>query len=432
MILGAWLPAIMALTSASSAPETHACAVCIFLYMPRTWQIVLIMGACILGCAYLWLGVMEHRSAHTPAVFAQRARVVGYDAHVLDQRDPARYVGLIEGGGATSLREDVSWADVEPARGRFDWSGPDLIVSQAAMHHLHVLLIIDRSPAWASGGSTSNSDWAWLPPRSPTTYGVFAAAVAARYGAGGQFWQLHPRMPQYLPVGLELWNEENVSVFWGGQPPNTKLYAAMVRAAYTSIKRADPNMIVLTGGLAAVGGYDDVTCDGQKGAGHTRSAWNGLNYLQALYDDGIHGYFDAVGWHPYNYRNGASAAQMLAYNLCSAWSQMALTPVSVRSLMAAHGDESKQVWVTEVGAPTCVPGARYSCVSPVQQAVLAAREARIWQGLNWAGGFYWYDIRDDGLGDEDGEAHFGAESWSDLPKLTYLALRRAWASVGSY
>jgi hypothetical protein len=351
---------------------------------------------------------------------------VGYDAHVLGAPDPARYVGLIESGGATSLRDDVRWASVEPSPGRFVWSGPDLIVSQAAMHHLHALLIIDTSPAWASGGSKSNSDWVWLPPRSPAAYGAFAAAVAARYGIGGRFWQLHSHVPMYRPVGLELWNEENVSEFWGGQTPNPQLYAAMVGAAYTSIKQADPEMTVVTGGLAAVGGYDDVACSGRNGTGHDAAAWNGLNYLQALYGDGIHGSFDAVGWHPYNVRNGASAAQMLAYNRCSAWSQMALTPVSVRSLMASHGDEGKKVWVTEVGAPTCVPGARYACVSPTQQAVLAAREARIWRGLSWAGGFYWYDIRDDGLSAQDGESHFGAVSWSDLSKSAYLALRRVW------
>ena len=145
-------------------------------------------------------------------------------------------------------------------------------------------------------------------------------------------------------------------------------------------------------------------------------AWNGLSYLQALYSDGIHGYFDAVGWHPYNYWNDASAAQMLAYNRCSGWSQMALTDVSVRSLMIVNGDAGKKVWVTEVGVPTCVPDARYGCVSPTQQAVLAAREARIWQSLSWAGGFYWYDIRDDGLSAQDAESNFGVVSWADLPE----------------
>jgi hypothetical protein len=351
---------------------------------------------------------------------------VGYSAHVLGQPNPARYVGLIEDGGATSLRADVSWASVEATRARFNWSGPDEIVTLAASHHLNVLMIVDSTPAWASGASTSRSNWSWRPPRQPAAYGAFAAAVAARYGRGGTFWQEHPLLPRYLPAGIELWNEENISRFWGNEVPNPRVYAAMVKAAYTSIKRMDPAMTVLIGGLASIGGYNDVACSGRDGPGHDRTAWNGLNYLQALYAAGVHGYFDAVAWHPYNYWRGATAADMLAYNHCSAWSQMASTPVSARSLMDSYGDAGKRIWVTETGAPTCVPGAAYICVSPVQQADLAAREAQLWKSFPWAGGFYWYDIRDDRGPVTDVQSHFGAVSPNNSPKPAYIALKRAW------
>jgi hypothetical protein len=351
---------------------------------------------------------------------------VGYSAHVLGEPDVARYTALIEDGGATSLRTDVSWASVQATRARFNWSGPDEVVTLAASHHLTVLMIVDSTPAWASGASTARSDWSWLPPHSPAAYAAFAAAVAARYGQGGTFWQEHPRLPQYPPAGIELWNEENTSRFWGNEVPNPMLYAAMVRAAYTSIKRVDPAMNVLIGGLAPAGGYNDVTCRGRTGTGHDNTAWNGLNYLRALYGAGVHGYFDAVAWHPYTYWGGATAAEMLAYNPCSAWSQMASTPVSVRSLMDSHGDAGKRIWITETGAPTCVPAAAYPCVSPVQQADLAARETRLWKSFPWAGGFYWYDIRDDPGVVSSVESHFGAVSSNNFPKLAYIALKDAW------
>jgi len=355
------------------------------------------------------------------------ARPVGYAAHVAGQSDPARYVRLIQAGGATSLRGDVSWAWVEPRPGRFDWGAPDEVVSQAAQHHLHALLIVDTSPLWASGGSLSNSIWFWLPPRKPATYGAFAGAVAARYRAGGRFWREHAGLPEYLPAGIELWNEENTSGFWGGQTPSPWRYAAMVKAAYAAIKRADPTMTVITGGLAPQGAYGDVTCSHRRGStGHDASAWNGVDYLQALYADGLRGHFDAVGWHPYNYWNHATAVQMLAYHRCSAWTQLASTRVSVRSLMAAHADGRKRIWITETGAPTCVPGATYGCVTPAQQARLAASEARLWHRLSWAGGFYWYDIRDDHAASPAVEQHFGTVSWPDSPKPAYAALRRAW------
>lgn len=351
---------------------------------------------------------------------------VGYSAHVLGQEDPARYVSLIQNGGATSLRAEVRWASVEAAKGQFNWAGPDEVTSQAASHHLNVLMIVDTSPVWASGASTLPSNWLWLPPQSPAAYGEFAAAVATRYGVGGAFWREHPNLPRYLPAGIELWNEENTSTFWGNESPNPAEYAAMVKAAYASIKHADPGMTVLIGGLASAGGYDDVTCSGHKSAGYDSDAWNGLNYLQALYANGIHDYFDAVGWHVYNYWSGANAAKMLAYNRCSAWSQMASTPVSVRSLMDSHGDAGKRLWITETGAPTCVPGATYPCVSPVQQADLVADEARQWKCYSWAGGFYWYDIRDDIGAATDRESHFGTVSLPNTPKPAYYAFQDAW------
>ena len=180
-------------------------------------------------------------------------------------------------------------------------------------------------------------------------------------------------------------------------------------------------------GLASIGGYDDVACTGAQGTkGNNATEWNGLNYLQALYADGIHGYFDAVGWHAYTFWNGETASQMLSYNLCSGWSQMALTPVSVRSLMTAYGDADKQVWITETGAPSCISGATYECVSPTQEASVAEQEAQTWSGLEWAGGFYWYDIRDDQDGTQNMESHFGAVSYPDSPKPVYQALKEAW------
>jgi polysaccharide biosynthesis protein PslG len=359
-------------------------------------------------------------------VIASPRKPVGYAAHVLDQPDPGRYVRLIENGGGTSLRDDVSWASVEAVRGTFDWSGPDKIVTEAATHRLHVLMIVDTTPAWASGASTSANDWFWLPPRTPSDYGRFAAAVAARYGAGGRFWRKNPRVPRYLPAGIELWNEENLGGAWGDTTPSPEKYAVMVKSAYARVRRADPKMTVLIGGLAPAGGYNDVNCTGSRSEGHDGTAWNPVNYLQALYAHGIHGHFAAVAWHPYLYWNGATAAQMLAYHRCSAWTQMARTPVSARSLMVSHGDSRKRIWATEAGAPTCVASATYICVSAAQQADLATREARIWKRLPWAGGYYWYDIRDDNLGTQNRESHFGTARRTDTHKPAYAALLRAW------
>jgi polysaccharide biosynthesis protein PslG len=269
-----------------------------------------------------------------------------------------------------------------------------------------------------------------LPPASPADYGTFAGALASRYGSGGTFWAAHPALPVVLPAGIELWNEENTSGFWGGETPNPATYTSMVEAAYPAVKQADPSMTVILGGLAPVGGYDDVHCQQKHGSGHDAKAWNPVNYLQALYADGAGGSFDAVGWHPYNFQSDKTATWMLGYHRCSAWTQMASTPVSARSLMTANGDSGKTIWATEMGAPTCITGATYTCVTKSAQGNLASGAAHRWQGYSWAGGFYWYDIRDDdgGTSKTNIEAHFGAVMANNHPKPAYQALKTAWAS----
>ncbi len=373
---------------------------------------------CCLGLALLLLG--------TSSATSRAVAWHGYSAHVDAQPDPGRYVGLVAAGGANTLRDDFSWSAVEARQGRFDWLSTDAIVRQAARHRLHVLMVADTTPAWASGASTGRADWWWLPPRHPADYGAFAGRLARRYGRRGSFWRANPQVPRELPAGIELWNEENTFGSWGQTTPSPEIYTAMVRAAYRAIKAADPAMTVILGGMGGPGAYDDVTCTGASGA-HNAAEWNAVNYLAAVYAYGGRGYFDAVGWHAYNFFSGASAPEMLAYNRCSAWSQLATTPASARSVMVAHGDAAKQIWITESGAPTCVRASTYVCVPESSQATLASLEMRRWHSYRWAGGYYWYDIRDD-AGAGGNEAHFGAVEVDNHPKPVFESLRLAWGS----
>jgi polysaccharide biosynthesis protein PslG len=334
-------------------------------------------------------------------------------------------VALAANGGANAVRDDFDWNSMEPTtKGVFDWSASDRKMTYAANHGLHMLMILDGTPGWAAA---VQGQWS-SPPVDPADYGDMAGALTARYGATGTFWAANPTLPKVLPAGIELWNEENTSRFWGGLQPDPVKYTAMVKAAYPAVKGHDPSMVVLTGGLAPVGGYNDANCNGGT-SGTTSGAENGLNYLQAMYANGAAGSFDAVGWHPYNFWSGATAVQMLAYHPCSAWSQMADTPVSVRSLMTANGDSVKKIWSTEFGASSCIAGAAYRCVTETEQANLATNSMVLWKGFSWSGGYYWYDVRDDfgGTSTTNDEAHFGAVRGDGSLKPSYSTLKTAWS-----
>lgn len=347
----------------------------------------------------------------------------GYSAHITRQTDRDAYTALAKNGGAGTIRDDVTWAAVETKRGSYDWTGIDAIVTYAAKNGLRPLLMIGTAPAWASGHSDS---W-WYLPTHASDYGDFAEAVAKRYGTNGTFWSANPSIPKLLPAGIEIWNEPNLPRFSPGGIDPAK-FAAMLADAYGKIKAVDPNLTVVTGGLAPAGGYDDADCNGVVDGGKRNDgAMNGLNFLETVYANGAAEHFDAVGYHPYNFSNGATASGMLSYHVCSAWSQVQDTTPSVRSFMVAHGDSAKKIWATEAGAPTCIAGASYGCVSEAEQANLATQAVISWKSRAFSGNYYWYDLRDDDGGDStsDEEEHFGAVLGNNKVKPSYAALKNA-------
>ncbi len=387
----------------------------------------LIVLAAVVYAMLFGSSASSHAASTTPAA---PLPVRGYVSHITSQHDTRTYLNLLSQSGATAVRDEIPWVDIEGPQGVFDWTEGDTLITDAAQNGLHLLMIVDQTPAFASGASTSANNWTWAPPTNPADYGTFAGRVAARYGANGTFWASHPTLPRVLPAGIELWNEENEAGFWGNSTPDPVKYAAMVTSAYSAIKAADPTMLVVTGGLAPAGAYNDVDCTGASNMPSDGSQINPVNYLQDLYANGIQGSVDAVGWHPYNFNAGWTASQMLAYDPCNAWSQMADTPVSARSLMTANGDGAKTIWATELGAPTCIKGATYTCVSESAQADLATQGVAAWRGYTWSGGFFWYDIRDDsgGKSKTDEEQHFGAVRANNSLKPSYNALKGAWTS----
>jgi arabinogalactan endo-1,4-beta-galactosidase len=149
--------------------------------------------------------------------------------------------------GAGWVRLWASWEQLQPAPGAWDQhllSTTSDSVNAAKAKGLKVLMVVHRSPAWASGGKGGIH-----PPTDPST---FAAAMSglARQLPGVDAW--------------ELWNEEDEESFWAGGADPAK-YAAMVKAAYPAIKAVQPNDVVVTG--ATVG--------------------NNFDFIEALYDHGI-------------------------------------------------------------------------------------------------------------------------------------------------
>ncbi|OYV27059.1 MAG: hypothetical protein B7W98_02605, partial [Parcubacteria group bacterium 20-58-5] len=310
-----------------------------------------------------------------------------------DSQLAARLDG-IQKTGAHWIRLDFDWSTVQPtSSASFDWTSYDRIVGAIEDRHMEILGILDYTPSWARPvGCDSNL----CAPTNATAFAAYAGAAARRYGSRG----VH---------AWEVWNEPNNPTYW--QPAaDPSAYAALLRSAYTSVHRNDAQAVVVTAGLSP-----QATGNG---------AYSPYDFASAMYANGAHGYFDALGDHPYTFPlSPADKAD-------DAWTQMAAVSHSLRSLMIANGDADKKIWITEYGAPTGGPGpvstnqqpnldAHPYAVDEARQATLLTDALRLYRSYSWVGPMFYYTYQDAGSDQSTNENFFGLISSDGAKKPAY-------------
>jgi hypothetical protein len=263
-------------------------------------------------------------------------------------------------------RFDIYWSSIETAKGFYNWSSADRIANADLARGIKVIGTIAYTPSWARPANCTASDK--CAPANVQDYADFAYAAAQHFAAMGIHY-------------FEIWNEPNIHAFW--QPtPSASAYTALLNAAYPRIKAADPQAVVLSGGLSPQGGYNDADCNGIGDGGSTADgSTNPVNFVQQMYTAGAQGHFDELGFHPY----GDSADT----GPCSAWAQMSTTATNLRGLMVANGDSAKDIDATEAGNCVCWTGV----TEQVQADRLTAAFAK-WKTYSWAHVltyFYYHD-----------------------------------------
>ncbi len=204
----------------------------------------------------------------------------------------------------------VRWADCEKSKGIYSWGTLRQEAAEALQHHVRIIMRVDYPPSWAAPGSGNR------PPANASDFGSFVGALAA-YMKG-------------TVAAYELWNEPNLSCEWGNSSPDPARYTSLLKAAYPKIKAADPQVVVLSAGLATTGGDGGAT------------ALNDCTFIDAMYGAGAKGYFDALGSHPYGFANSPETRNA---NNVTDFRRAA----DQHAVMAAHGDGAKKVWATEFG-----------------------------------------------------------------------------------
>lgn len=226
------------------------------------------------------------------------------------------------GLGDTWVRVDLPWDGIQPSDSEtaHDWSRFDTFVEAANAKGLKLLVTVVDPPIWARVSSCSAQEA--CAPVSAQAYADFAAAAAARYAKDG----VHD---------WEIWNEENLGAFAGAPDPE-KAYTEVLEDASIALHKADPEAVVVLGGLGMV---DTVPARDWIGA---------YRFLSGVARDGGLGYADAIGVHPYG------APYLPADS--PVFKEIDSDPHSLESILRQYGRASIPFWITETGATTQGPG----------------------------------------------------------------------------
>ena len=291
--------------------------------------------------------------------------------------------------GATSVRLEANWywGQLNGAGSSFVWTPIDQAVASIQQAGLSADLVIDGCPPWAAVAGAQGSEYAQ--PASPAAFATWAGAVAARYADKGVKF-------------FEIWNEPNTN--WAPKP-DPAAYTADLKAAYATIKVADPSAVVLSGGLAP--------------AANTSTTYDPRTFLEDMYADGAKGSFDGVGDHPYSF-----PAPPDEYESWSGWSQLSQTSPSLRSIMVQNGDSAKKIYITEYGART----SGFNSVSESEQSTELVQAIAQVKNLSFIGSLYiytWADVAGEAATDDG----YGLLTDENTQKLAYASVAAALAST---
>jgi GH35 family endo-1,4-beta-xylanase len=280
-----------------------------------------------------------------------------------------------------AIRIPIRWRIVEPTKGNWDFSAIDRVVNMIP-DDIQILATLMSIPEWANGMNPAKTE-GWFdvyPPKDISDWEHYVSQTVQKYKHRIKHW--------------EIWNEENGVDFY--RPlPEAKAYTELLKVAYKSAKTADPDCVVVLGGLQM--------------NGIIPNPWSNVktsNYLEDLYKAGAKQFFDVCNIHPY-----ALPSEGADY-------MMKMTKDTL-SLMSQYGDSEKPLWITEVGC-----GATSQDAEEIQAKLLAytfeaaSKEPQI-KRVFW---FLLRDMQNDLLGPE---GSMGLFSYQGRPKPAFQAFLSA-------
>lgn len=181
---------------------------------------------------------------------------IGFNIHFTTPR-PGE-MNLLAATGVGWVRMDIAWKKIETAKGVYDFSRFDRLLSDLEAKHIRPIFILD----YGNRLYTGSDEMAPTDDASRAAFARWAAATVAHFKGHGIFW--------------ELYNEPNNKEFWKPKP-NAKDYVKLAVEACNAIHRVAPNEIVIGPALALIN----------------------KPYLAKAIDGGVLNVFSAISLHPY-------------------------------------------------------------------------------------------------------------------------------------
>jgi hypothetical protein len=250
-------------------------------------------------------------------------------------------IAAVQEAGFGWVRIQIYWSDVQREPEWWDPLPIDRVVEQYAGAGVNILATVSRAPEWAldPSGAQMLADYA--------TWQNFMFFLADRYRGRVQAW--------------ELWNEPNHAITVGGTV-RLEDYCRLLESGYYGVKAADPDALVVFGGLTPTGVNDPSI------------AIDDVDYLRSFYelDGGYYAeFFDVLGMHA-NATNNPPDTMYPDNPGTGGWSQdpsfYFRRVEQLHAVMAEFGDD-RPAWITEFGWTTAnqAPGYEYGVDNTEQE-----------------------------------------------------------------
>ncbi|MGC4108906.1 MAG: hypothetical protein QM747_00425 [Nocardioides sp.] len=158
---------------------------------------------------------------------AKKPHTVKVDRALFGVHD--RYLTSLQHRSTGSIRlwdAGVTWPDIEPSSGTWNWAPLDAAVSAAHANGTEVTLVLGLSPSYAAAAPTDAPDLGM--------YKSYLTAVMNRYSK--QNWG-------YRGIAAyQVWNEANITTFWTG---TTAQLGSLTKAAYDVRNSVDKGALII-------------------------------------------------------------------------------------------------------------------------------------------------------------------------------------------